>query len=177
MFLQYFSKTYAFALKNALNISIDHSSLLTRRTKKMNKIRFIALEKPFIFFFYNISLRRILSPPDSLIWKLNIILINHEMSARAGPAGPRRAPAHVPPPHPPCVLRLPPPPRARERPLLIPAGLRLPAFIVKITARLLQGDSRKLNNSRVAIWSCKRPFWTKVVILKSPWFFGYLVVI
>ena len=110
LFLQYFSKTYAFALKNALNISIDHSSLLTRRTKKMNKIRFIALEKPFIFFFYNISLRRILSPPDSLIWKLNIILINHEMSARAGPAGPRRAPAHVPPPHPPCVLRLPPPP-------------------------------------------------------------------
>ena len=30
---------------------------------------------------------------------------------------------------------------------------------------------------RVAIWFCRKPFWTKVVILKSPWFFGYLVVI
>ena len=81
----------------------------------------------------------------------------------------RGEPPHTfpPPTHPASLDSLPPPPaafqdlidwlilinrpvigqRARERPLLIPAGLRLPAFIVKITARLLQGDSRKLNNS------------------------------
>ena len=35
------------------------------------------------------------------------------MSARAGPAGPRRAPAHVPPPtHPASLDSLPPPPAA-----------------------------------------------------------------
>ena len=40
------------------------------------------------------------------------------MSARAGPAGPRRAPAHVPPPtHPASLDSLPPPARTRTAPL------------------------------------------------------------
>ena len=36
---------------------------------------------------------------------------------------------------------------------------------------------KRKKKGRVAIWFCRKPFWTKVVILKSPWFFGYLVVI
>ena len=65
------------------------------KSHEKNEITFIAIEKSFIFFFYNISVQCILSPPDCLIWKLNKILIYIIIAGQAGDASTR---THAPPP-------------------------------------------------------------------------------